>query len=98
LDGLVFKNRIRTEFRFSVHPYILPYFMVQNTDCVMCVGECMSVRRQQSLFHVLAAYSVYNTEVGYCQGMSQLAALLLMYMNEEVDKFQFYSECYTYCH
>jgi len=27
---------------------------------------------------------VYNTEVGYCQGMSQLAALLLMYMNEEV--------------
>ena len=45
--------------------------------------------RQQSLFHVLAAYSVYNTEVGYCQGMSQLAALLLMYMNEEVNKFQF---------
>ena len=25
--------------------------------------------RQQALFHVLAAYSVYNTEVGYCQGM-----------------------------
>jgi len=41
--------------------------------------------RQQSLFHVLCAYSVYNTEVGYCQGMSQLAALLLMYMNEEVS-------------
>jgi len=45
---------------------------------------CMLLCRQQSLFHVLAAYSVYNTEVGYCQGMSQLAALLLMYMNEEV--------------
>ncbi|XP_042325804.1 USP6 N-terminal-like protein isoform X1 [Sceloporus undulatus] len=39
--------------------------------------------KQQSLFHVLAAYSVYNTEVGYCQGMSQITALLLMYMNEE---------------
>ncbi|NWU91113.1 US6NL protein, partial [Upupa epops] len=39
--------------------------------------------RQQSLFHVLAAYSIYNTEVGYCQGMSQITALLLMYMNEE---------------
>lgn len=39
--------------------------------------------KQQALFHVLAAYSVYNTEVGYCQGMSQIAALLLMYMNEE---------------
>uniref|UniRef100_A0A2I3GRL8 Rab-GAP TBC domain-containing protein n=1 Tax=Nomascus leucogenys TaxID=61853 RepID=A0A2I3GRL8_NOMLE len=28
--------------------------------------------KQQSLFHVLAAYSIYNTEVGYCQGMSQI--------------------------
>ena len=28
--------------------------------------------RQSALFHVLAAYSVYNTEVGYCQGMSQI--------------------------
>lgn len=40
--------------------------------------------RQQALFHVLAAYSMYNTEVGYCQGMSQIAAIFLMYMNEEV--------------
>ncbi|XP_033628907.1 USP6 N-terminal-like protein [Asterias rubens] len=39
--------------------------------------------KQQALFHILSAYSMYNTEVGYCQGMSQIAALLLMYMNEE---------------
>lgn len=39
--------------------------------------------KQQSLFHVLAAYSMYNAEIGYCQGMSQIAALLLMFMNEE---------------
>ncbi|XP_067950772.1 USP6 N-terminal-like protein [Watersipora subatra] len=39
--------------------------------------------KQKHLFHVLAAYSMYNTEVGYCQGMSQIAALLLMYMDEE---------------
>ena len=44
----------------------------------------MSFYRQQALFHVLAAYSMYNTEVGYCQGMSEIAALLLMYLNEEV--------------
>jgi len=43
--------------------------------------------RQNALFHVLAAYSVYNTEVGYCQGMSQIAALLLMYLMEEEDAF-----------
>ncbi|EDO50024.1 predicted protein, partial [Nematostella vectensis] len=39
--------------------------------------------KQQALFHVLAAYSMYNVEVGYCQGMSGIAALLLMYLNEE---------------
>jgi len=43
--------------------------------------------RQKALFHVLAAYSMYNTEVGYCQGMSQIAALLLMYLIEEEDAF-----------
>ncbi|ODN03265.1 USP6 N-terminal-like protein [Orchesella cincta] len=39
--------------------------------------------KQVSLFNILAAYSIYNSEVGYCQGMSQVAALLLMYMDEE---------------
>uniref|UniRef100_A0A914Y0L6 Rab-GAP TBC domain-containing protein n=1 Tax=Panagrolaimus superbus TaxID=310955 RepID=A0A914Y0L6_9BILA len=38
---------------------------------------------QQSLFAVLAAYAMYNTEIGYCQGMSQIAGLFLMYMDEE---------------
>ncbi|EGT49545.1 hypothetical protein CAEBREN_31360 [Caenorhabditis brenneri] len=39
--------------------------------------------KQKSLLNVLAAYSMYNTEVGYCQGMSQIAALFLMYLDEE---------------
>lgn len=39
--------------------------------------------KQQELFNVLGAYSVYNSEIGYCQGMSQIAALLLMYLDEE---------------
>ncbi|KAF7492835.1 USP6 N-terminal-like protein [Sarcoptes scabiei] len=39
--------------------------------------------KQQMLFKILVAYSVYNSEIGYCQGMSQIAALLLMYMDEE---------------
>ncbi|KAL4622697.1 USP6 N-terminal-like protein [Arapaima gigas] len=50
--------------------------------------------KQQALFHVLAAYSVYNTEVSYCQGMSQIAAILLMYMNEE-DAFWALSQLFT---
>lgn len=39
--------------------------------------------KQKSLFNVLTAYSMYNMEVGYCQGMSGLAGVLLMYMDEE---------------
>nr|XP_033784442.1 uncharacterized protein LOC117352238 isoform X2 [Geotrypetes seraphini] len=39
--------------------------------------------KQQALFDVLSAYSVYNMEVSYCQGISQIAAVLLMYLNEE---------------
>ncbi|KAL2088561.1 hypothetical protein ACEWY4_015460 [Coilia grayii] len=50
--------------------------------------------KQQSLFNVLAAYSVYNTEVSYCQGMSQVAAILLMYLNEE-DAFWALSQLLT---
>lgn len=39
--------------------------------------------KQQQLFNVLVAYSMYNSEVGYCQGMSTLAGMLLMYLGEE---------------
>lgn len=50
--------------------------------------------KQQALFNVLSAYSMYNTEVGYCQGMSEIAALLLMYLNEE-DAFWGLSQLLT---
>lgn len=39
--------------------------------------------RQVQLFNILAAYSIYNTEIGYCQGMSTVTALLLMYLSDE---------------
>ncbi|XP_064397447.1 USP6 N-terminal-like protein [Halichondria panicea] len=39
--------------------------------------------KQQALFHVLVGYSMYNPSLGYCQGMSSIAAVLLMYLNEE---------------
>ena len=42
--------------------------------------------RQKQLYNILAAYSVYNTEIGYCQGMSTLTALLLMYIAKEEVK------------
>jgi hypothetical protein len=38
---------------------------------------------QQQLFEVLKAYALYDTEVGYVQGMAYIAAVFLMYMSEE---------------
>mmetsp|Transcript_32008 Transcript_32008/g.70106 ORF Transcript_32008/g.70106 Transcript_32008/m.70106 type:complete len:362 (+) Transcript_32008:1258-2343(+) len=38
---------------------------------------------QNSLLNVLRAYSVFNPEVGYCQGMGFVTGLLLMYNSEE---------------
>uniref|UniRef100_M3Y0N3 Rab-GAP TBC domain-containing protein n=1 Tax=Mustela putorius furo TaxID=9669 RepID=M3Y0N3_MUSPF len=38
---------------------------------------------QRGLFHVLLAYPVYNPEVGYCQGMSDIVGLLLVFLGEE---------------
>eukprot|EP00742_Colponemidia_sp_Colp-10_P004044 GILJ01004314.1.p1 GENE.GILJ01004314.1~~GILJ01004314.1.p1 ORF type:complete len:159 (-),score=16.76 GILJ01004314.1:7-483(-) len=38
---------------------------------------------QTSMLRVLKAYSLYNSEVGYCQGMGFITGLLLLYMSEE---------------
>jgi len=38
---------------------------------------------QISLFNILKAYSNYDKEIGYCQGMSNLTAFLLMFIPEE---------------
>lgn len=38
---------------------------------------------QRDLFQVLRAYAAYDEEVGYCQGMGFIVAVLLCYMGEE---------------
>lgn len=40
--------------------------------------------RQRVLFNVLRAFSNYDEEVGYCQGMSNVVATLVLYFEEEV--------------
>eukprot|EP00002_Diphylleia_rotans_P039295 TRINITY_DN9088_c0_g2_i1.p1 TRINITY_DN9088_c0_g2~~TRINITY_DN9088_c0_g2_i1.p1 ORF type:complete len:312 (-),score=44.16 TRINITY_DN9088_c0_g2_i1:35-970(-) len=37
----------------------------------------------RSLFNVLKAYSIYDQELGYCQGMGFITGLFLIYMTEE---------------
>ena len=38
---------------------------------------------QEALFRISKAYSVYDSEIGYCQGQSFLIAALLLQMPEE---------------
>ncbi|GAA5795789.1 hypothetical protein HPULCUR_001151 [Helicostylum pulchrum] len=38
---------------------------------------------QRALFNVLRAFASYDEEVGYCQGMTNIAATILMYCEEE---------------
>jgi len=44
-------------------------------------------QRQVQLYNILASYSIYNTEIGYCQGMATVTALLLMYLSDEEKTF-----------
>lgn len=47
---------------------------------------------QDSLYRVSKAYAVYDSEVGYCQGLSFLAATLLLHVN--IQYFLFLGEFY----
>ncbi|XP_022242192.1 TBC1 domain family member 10B-like [Limulus polyphemus] len=44
------------------------------------------IEGRASLFRLLAVYTLYNPEINYCQGMSYLAAMFLMQL-EEKDAF-----------
>ncbi|OII72021.1 TBC domain-containing protein [Cryptosporidium ubiquitum] len=63
-----------------------------------CLFRDRNNHGQNSLFSVLRAYSLYNPDVGYCQGMGFIVGVLLMYMSEEdsfymlisiLDKYKF---------
>ncbi|ESN90261.1 hypothetical protein HELRODRAFT_116521 [Helobdella robusta] len=45
---------------------------------------------QENLYNVAKAYSVYDRDVGYCQGSSFIIGLLLMHMPEE-DAFEVFA-------
>lgn len=42
---------------------------------------------QRSLHNLLKAYSVYDQDVGYTQGMNFIAGMILLHMNEEEEAF-----------
>mmetsp|Transcript_138 Transcript_138/g.236 ORF Transcript_138/g.236 Transcript_138/m.236 type:complete len:747 (+) Transcript_138:196-2436(+) len=45
---------------------------------------------QCRLFRLLKAYANYDTSVCYCQGMSNIAALLLLQVHDEVETFELF--------
>lgn len=49
------------------------------------VPVCVCVCRQQDLFRVLKAYTLYSPDEGYCQAQAPIAAVLLMHMPAEVS-------------
>jgi len=44
-------------------------------------------QKQCSLFHGLRAYSIYQKDIGYTQGMSIIYAVVLMYINDDETVF-----------
>ena len=48
---------------------------------------------QKNLYNVLIAYATHNPDVGYCQAMAPLAAVLLMHMPEEQAFWSLVSIC-----
>ncbi|XP_063723779.1 EVI5-like protein [Symsagittifera roscoffensis] len=43
--------------------------------------------KQKHLFNILVAYSVFNPQIGYCQGLNLIAAILLIYIKNEPKTF-----------
>ncbi|XP_065316521.1 rab GTPase-activating protein 1-like isoform X1 [Gordionus sp. m RMFG-2023] len=56
---------------------------IQNSQILDISNENKDSCGQECLYRLIKAYSVYDTEIGYCQGLSFLAASLLLHMPEE---------------
>lgn len=58
----------------------LPFYYMYHRASLIYVFFCF---RQEDLFLVLKAYTVYNPAEGYCQAHAPIAAVLLMHMPAE---------------
>lgn len=55
--------------------------------------------RIDELRRILVAYSIYDPELGYCQGLNFIAFMLLIHLEESVSFFEwrlFYWNCYLF--
>ena len=52
---------------------------------LMSLGVVLTVCRIAELRRILVAYSVYDSELGYCQGLNFIAFMLLIHLEEAVS-------------
>eukprot|EP00931_Biecheleriopsis_adriatica_P080713 TRINITY_DN54058_c0_g1_i1.p1 TRINITY_DN54058_c0_g1~~TRINITY_DN54058_c0_g1_i1.p1 ORF type:complete len:349 (+),score=74.37 TRINITY_DN54058_c0_g1_i1:140-1048(+) len=98
LRGSVWQKLALSRELLQRHPKDI-YEQMRRTEVAPCEGDIMrDINRtfpkhvlyrdkqglgQHQLLNVLRAYSVFNPEVGYCQGMGFICGVLLMYMSED---------------
>lgn len=51
-----------------------------------CPYGLSRAHRQQDLYRILKAYTIYRPDEGYCQAQAPVAAVLLMHMPAEVSR------------
>jgi hypothetical protein len=56
---------------------------VQDTDIPPSELYKHATEAQMQLYNVLKAFSLFRSDIGYCQGMQSVTALMLMHMTEE---------------
>eukprot|EP00126_Sphaerothecum_destruens_P003912 Sdes_comp17728_c0_seq1m6999 len=85
---LLLQNPGKYDFYLSVNTSNNPYIPIIERDINRTYPHHQLFRAVDSpllveLYNVLRAYSVHNSEVGYCQGMGLLVGILLMHMSPE---------------
>ncbi|XP_038053911.1 TBC1 domain family member 10B-like [Patiria miniata] len=81
-----------SEISFPVPPQVIRQITVDvdrtfPTHRQFMEGSHEAKEGRASLFRLLAVYALYNPQVGYCQGMSYIAGMLLMQMTDEEEAF-----------
>lgn len=67
----------------SLRQILLDVGRTYPTHCMFSVESDKGIEGRAALFRLLAVYTVYNPENNYCQGMSYLAAMFLMQLEEK---------------